>query len=114
MAQSNGLIDILPPDWICRPNIRGMNQPPDRPHFFIKYRFHYETISRCHIVFTLDFSFTTSKCLECSSLSLPILQAVTSTPSTIQLSCSFLLLISSSRQPVGPLLDIDFFRVLSD
>jgi len=51
MAQSNGLIDILPPDWICRPNIRGMNQPPDRPHFLIKYRFHYETISRCHIVF---------------------------------------------------------------
>jgi len=49
MAQSNGLIDILPPDWICRPNIRGMNQPPDRPHFLIKYRFHYETISRCHI-----------------------------------------------------------------
>ena len=52
MAQSNGLIDILPPDWICRPNIRGMNQPADRPHFLIKCRFHYETISRCHIDFT--------------------------------------------------------------
>ena len=91
MVQSNGLIDILPPDWICRPNIRGMNQPPDRPHFLINYRFHYETISRCHIVSLFSISFTTSKCLGCMSLSLPILQAVASTPSTIQLSFSFFL-----------------------